>query len=137
MRGAMSDPDVVIVGGGFVGLSAAAALADSRRRILVLEARAGADPRFRGELIHPHGTAVLQELGLRAPLARTGGFDVRGFAVVPGAGAPAVLLPYDDVGGRPRRGLSMDHQAMVACLRAEVSARPGVEIRTGERVTGL
>jgi squalene monooxygenase len=133
----MSEPDVVIVGGGFVGLSAAAALADSRRRILVLEARSGADPRFRGELIHPHGTAVLQDLGLRAPLESAGGSSVCGFAVVPGAESPAVLLPYDDVKGRPRRGLSMDHQAMVACLRAEVGARPGVEIRTGARVTGL
>jgi 2-polyprenyl-6-methoxyphenol hydroxylase-like FAD-dependent oxidoreductase len=66
----MSDSDVVIVGGGFVGLAAAAALADSRRRIVVLEARAGADPRFRGELIHPHGVAVLEGLGLRAPLER-------------------------------------------------------------------
>ncbi|MFS8070882.1 MAG: FAD-dependent monooxygenase, partial [Byssovorax sp.] len=133
----MSDSDVVIVGGGFVGLAAAAALADSRRRIVVLEARAGADPRFRGELIHPHGVAVLEGLGLRAPLERARGCDVRGFAVVPGAEAPAVLLPYDDVGGRPMRGLSMDHHAMVASLRAEVGARAGVEIRTGARVTGL
>jgi squalene monooxygenase len=133
----MSATDVVIVGGGFVGMAAAAALACGRRRIVVLEARAGADPRFRGELIHPHGVAVLEGLGLRAPLAQAGGFDVRGFAVVPGAEAPAVLLPYDDVGGRPMRGLSMDHHAMVASLRAEVNARPGVEIRTGERVTGL
>jgi len=133
----MSAVDVVIVGGGFVGIAAAAALADGRRRIVVLEARVGADPRFRGELIHPHGVDVLEGLGLRAPLARAGGFDVRGFAVVPGAEVPAVLLPYDDIDGRPRRGLSMDHHAMVASLRAEVGARPGVEIRTGERVTGV
>lgn len=132
----MSVPDVVIVGGGFVGCAAAAALADGRRRVVVLEARAGADPRFRGELIHPHGVAVLEGLGLHAPLARAGGFDVRGFAVVPGEGAEAVLLPYD-VAGRPRRGLSMDHHEMVASLRAQVSARPGVEFRTGERVTGV
>ncbi len=136
-QGAMSDPDVVIVGGGFVGSTAAAALADGRRRIVVLEARAGADPRFRGELIHPHGVAVLEGLGLHAPLVRAGGFDVRGFAVVPGADTDAVLLPYDDVAGRPMRGLSMDHHAMVATLRAEISARPGVEVRTGARVTGL
>ncbi len=32
-------PDVIIVGGGFAGLSAAAALADAGRRVLVLEAR--------------------------------------------------------------------------------------------------
>ena len=133
----MSVPDVVIVGGGFVGCAAAAALTDGRRRVMLLEARAGADPRFRGELIHPHGVAVLERLGLRAPLARAGGFDVRGFAVVPGEDAEAVLLPYDDVAGRPRRGLSMDHHEMVASLRAQVSSRAGVELRTGARVTGL
>ncbi len=133
----MSVPDVVIVGGGFVGCAAAAALADGRRRVVVLEARAGADPRFRGELIHPHGVAVLEGLGLHAPLERAGGFDVRGFAVVPAGGAEAVLLPYDDVAGRPRRGLSMDHHEMVASLRAQVSSRAGVELRTGARVTGV
>lgn len=136
-QGAMSVPDVVIVGGGFVGCAVAAALATGRRRVVVLEARAGADPRFRGELIHPHGVAVLEGLGLHAPLARAGGLDVRGFAVVPGEGAEAVVLPYDDVAGRPMRGLSMDHHAMVASLRARVRARPGVEIRTGARVTGV
>src|SRR5437773_2290363 len=98
----MTAADVVIVGGGFVGMAAAAALADGGRRVVVLEARAGKDPRFRGELIHPHGAAVLGELGLRAPLAREGSAPVDGFAVVPGAGCPAVLLPYDDIEGRPR-----------------------------------
>jgi len=34
-----ADPDVVVVGGGFAGLSAAAALADRGARVLVLEAR--------------------------------------------------------------------------------------------------
>lgn len=133
----MTAPDVVIVGGGFVGMAAAAALADGRRSVVVLEARTGADPRFRGELIHPHGVRMLAELGLHAPLARAGGAPVLGFAVVPGAGQSAMLLPYDDIGGRPARGLAMDHHAMVATLRAQVAALPGVEIRTGQRVTGL
>src|SRR5258705_100932 len=75
--------------------------------------------------------------GRHARLVRDGGAPVEGFAVVPGAGRPAVVLPYDDVGGAPARGLTMDHRAMVACLRAEVAARPGVEIRTGERVVEL
>src|SRR5262249_27361040 len=133
----MTAPDVVIVGGGFVGMAAAASLADGRRRVVVLEARAGKDPRFRGELIHPQGAAALGALGLLAPLAREGCAPVEGFAVVPGAGCPAVVLPYDHPDGRPRapvddikdrprapaRGISMDHHAMVACLRAEVSAR--------------
>jgi squalene monooxygenase len=118
-------------------MAAAAALADGRRRVVVLEARAGADPRFRGELIHPHGASVLADLGLLGSLSRAGAVPCEGLAVVPGAGRPAVLLPYDDVGGRPARGLSMDHQAMVARLRAEVAEKPGVELHTGCRVTGL
>jgi len=135
----MTAPDVVIVGGGFVGMAAAAALAPVCRRVVVLEARAGKDPRFRGELIHPHGAAVLAELGLALPLAREGSAPVEGFAVVPGEGHPDVLLPYDEIEDMkpPARGLSMDHHAMVACLRAEVSSRSGVELYRGERVTGL
>jgi squalene monooxygenase len=118
----MTAPDVVIVGGGFVGMAAAASLADGRRRVVVLEARAGKDPRFRGELIHPRGAAALAELGLLAPLAKEGSAPVEGFAVVPGAGCPAVVLPYDDIEGRARARPLADHHAMVACLRAEVLA---------------
>ena len=33
--------DVAIIGGGFAGLSAAAALAEQRKRVIVLEARPG------------------------------------------------------------------------------------------------
>ena len=41
VRGAASSPDVVVVGGGLAGLSAAAALAGRGARVVVLEARAG------------------------------------------------------------------------------------------------
>lgn len=128
--------DVVIAGGGFVGVAAAAALA-GRRRVTVLEAHADVDPRFRGELIHPRGVDVLEGLGLRAPLARGGSVPIEGFAVVPGADQRPVVLPYTSGNGLPARGLAMSHQAMVACLRAELAARPGIEIHAGHRVTGL
>ena len=42
--------DVILVGGGFAGLVTAAALANGRRRILVLEARDALANRFSGEL---------------------------------------------------------------------------------------
>ena len=103
MKSETSTSDVIIAGGGFVGMAAAAALADGRRRVLVLEARTAADPRFRGELIHPRGADVLADLGLLAPLLRAGGTEVEGFAVVPGPGRAAVLLPYESrAKGRPR-----------------------------------
>ena len=45
----------------------------------------GRNPRFNGELIHPHGVDVLDERGFLGPLHEAGGADVRGFAVVQSA----------------------------------------------------
>jgi squalene monooxygenase len=129
--------DVVIVGGGFVGMAAAAALSDGRRRIVVLEARAGADPRFRGELIHPPGVEVLRGLGLLEPLIQAGGVPVAGFAVVLDEDRPSRVLRYEEVPHGAPRGLAIAHQDMVAALRREVVKRPGVEFHAGQRVEGL
>lgn len=143
----MKHADVVIVGGGFAGMCAARALADGRRRIVVLEARTGADPRFRGELMHPPAVRVLDELGLLAPLQAAGGVMVDGFAVVLDDGRPVVTLPYADVGEDAGQGFSMEHPAMVAVFRREVVKDAGVELclgvkvaellREGERVVGV
>src|SRR5262249_51135024 len=61
-RYVMDRADIVIVGGGFAGMCAARALTRvGHPRVIVLEARTGTDPRFRGELIHPPGVRVLDE----------------------------------------------------------------------------
>jgi squalene monooxygenase len=129
--------DIIIVGGGLSGCTMATALADGRRRILVLEARAGRNPRFNGELIHPHGVDVLAEHGFYAPLQAAGGADVRGFACVPGGGKPATLLPYAEIPGSRPYGFAIDHHDLVDTLRAEMAKRPGIELRLGERVTDV
>ena len=76
--------DVVIVGGGWVGMVAAAGLASESRNVLVLEARAGTDPRFRGELVHTGGVKVLKELGLADALEHDGAYRAKGFSVITG-----------------------------------------------------
>src|SRR5581483_5007273 len=129
--------DVVIVGGGLSGCAMAAALADGRRRVLVLEARAGKNPRFNGELIHPTGVDVLDARGFLAPLEAAGGARVSGFCCVPAPGAPETLLPYREIPASRPYGFAIDHRDLVEVLRARTIALPGVEVRTGERVTNV
>lgn len=130
----MLGTQVVVVGGGFAGLAAAAALAARGARVTVLESHHGHDPRFRGELIHPRGVRGLDALGLKAPLFEAGGVAVKGFAVAADADVPAMLLPYSVAFGT---GLGIDHHAMVAKMREVVGARPGVTLVTGQRVDAL
>lgn len=129
--------DVIVVGGGLSGCAMAAALADGGRRVLILEARAGRNPRFNGELIHPHGVDVLDERRFMGPLHRQGGADVRGFAVVPAPGQAATLLPYHEIADSRAHGFAIDHHLLVEALRERTCARPQVELRLGERVVDL
>src|SRR5690242_6447619 len=104
----MSAPDILIVGGGLTGTSLACALSDGRRRILVLEARAGKNPRFAGELLHPTGVDVLEEIGVLDRL-RSGGVPVIGFAVVGAPGRAPIDLDYSEVSGARPWGFAMEH----------------------------
>lgn len=131
----MARSDVLVVGGGFTGLATAAMLANGERRIVVLEARTGPDPRFRGELIHPPGVRQLEALGFLREMRPRGGTEVLGFAVVPERARAAVQLPYDPAPRGAGPGYAMDHQLMVDVMREVVGRLPGVEIRTGERAT--
>jgi 2-polyprenyl-6-methoxyphenol hydroxylase-like FAD-dependent oxidoreductase len=130
----MDAADVIVVGGGFTGSALAAALASDGRRILVLEARAGKNPRFAGELIHPTGVDVLDRVGVLGALERSGGQRARGFAVVRAPGVPTTLLPYAEIPGARPWGFAMEHHDMVRELRGQATARPGVTLRTGARV---
>ena len=128
--------DIVIVGGGLTGTSLACALADGTRRILVLEAREGRGPRFAGELIHPTGVDVLDQVGVLPALRQAGGVELAGFAIGI-AGRATMHLPYAEIcDGRPH-GFAIEHHDMVAALRREAAARNGVEIRYGKRVLEL
>lgn len=110
---------------------AAAALASASRSVLVLEARPGTDPRFRGELIHAGGVRALAELGLAAELEAAGAHRARGFAVETQRDE---TLELDYPSGY---GLAMDHHAMVHALRRAAASRPGVTVRTGHRVVDV
>jgi squalene monooxygenase len=128
--------DIVIIGGGLTGASLACALADGTRRILVLEARQGRGPRFAGELIQPTGVDVLEQIGVLPALQQAGGVELDGFAVGI-AGRATTHLSYAEIAaGRPH-GFAIEHHDMVAVLRREAAARPGVQIRYGRKALEL
>ncbi len=132
--GAEAQADIIIVGAGVTGCATAAALADGKRRILVLEARHGHKPRFAGELIHPTGTQVLDALGFLPALRRHGGMDIDGFAVVKEAHKAPTRLPYAEIPGTRPTGWAMEHRDLVEAMRQTIKALPGVELRFGHKV---
>jgi 2-polyprenyl-6-methoxyphenol hydroxylase-like FAD-dependent oxidoreductase len=125
---------VVVVGGGFAGLSAAAALAGTGANVTVLEALDGVNPTFRGELLHPRGVRALATLGLKDAVFAAGAMPVRGFAAFASHAASPVILPY------PRGselGLTIEHGALVACFQRHLSRNPRVKIVRRARVREL
>jgi squalene monooxygenase len=146
--------DVVIVGAGLAGCATARALVladpEQRRRILLIDRYKDVHPRFSGELIHPRGAQILDDLGLFAGLHAAGGVEVGGFAVFEHADAPFVDLAYADVPRERPRGLSIHHKDLVRTLRRQLREDPRgtqVEIleglpvadlrREGDRIAGV
>lgn len=125
--------DVIVAGGGFTGCVVAHALARQGRSVVVVEAKPGAvHRRLAGELMHPAGAAILERLGLLAPLHRAGGIDVAGFAVYPGGPEQdPTLLAYREIGDVPAHGLAIPHHTLVETLRELAAARPGVSFVQG------
>jgi squalene monooxygenase len=126
--------DALIVGGGFAGLAAAAALSKAGATVTVLEALEGPMPAFRGELLHSPGVRALREMGLDDVISPHFGVEVQGFAAFEGADREPVLLPYAN---HSAPGFGFDHATLVKHLRREVAIRPRVTFVTRARVENL
>lgn len=133
----MHSIDIIVVGAGVAGCAAAAALADGRRRVLLLEARQGLKQRLAGELLHPTGVQVLDELGFMPHLRAAGGVDVEGFAVCRDRAAAPVRLPYREIADSRSCGFAIEHLVLVETMRRVVAGRPGIELRRGQQVEAL
>jgi squalene monooxygenase len=132
----LDSADIIVVGGGVLGLASACALADGSRRVLVLETQDHISQRFRGELIHASGAAALAELGLGALVHSSGAARCHGFVVTKVAGGTSATLEYP-VDSSPGCGFTMCHQEMLLQLLGEASVRPQLSVRMGEGVSGL
>lgn len=133
--------DVVIIGAGMSGCAVAQALAladtDQKRRILLIDLHKDCSPRFSGELIHPRGTQVLDDLGFYEPLKQANAVDVDGFAVLEDAEGRRVDLDYGSIPNVRPTGISVHHKTLVRVMRRTIKDRPQVELREGWRVVDV
>ncbi len=123
--------EVIVVGGGYTGMIAAAALSRTGARVRVFETAQTTAQAFRGELIHPRGVRGLEQLGLKSALFAKGAVAVTGFAVTPSPTEQASVLHY---GIEQGPGLGIDHHAMVMAMREQLADRRNVTISTGLRI---
>jgi flavin-dependent dehydrogenase len=112
--------DVVVVGGGPVGLAVGIEAARAGRRAVVLERCRGIVDKACGEGLMPHGVARLAELGVSIPA--WGAHVVRGIRYVDGD----VVAEADF----PSPGLGVRRTALEEALRGKL-AELGGELRTG------
>jgi squalene monooxygenase len=128
----MSRADVVIAGGGFSGLVAAAACAARGMEVEVLEARLDALPAFRGELLHPPAVRVLDELDLSNALFAAGATRIAGFAAFAATRNDSIVLPYPS-----GQGLVIGHEALLTALREKLGSMPNVSLVRGAKVVDV
>lgn len=94
------EPEVVIVGAGTAGASAAVTLGRQGRKVLLVEKCMHEQDRIVGELLQPGGLRALERLGL--DICAKEGIDsvvVDGYAVIKAANAPKVTQGADQPSG--------------------------------------
>ena len=127
--------DVITVGGGLGGSTLASAVAQSGRRVLVLERERQFKDRVRGEVMLPWGVAAARRLGIVDRLLAAGGRQVPFFnTYVMGAQIEHRPLPMTT----PTReaSLNMYHPDLQETLLTE-AVHAGAEVMRGAEVQSI
>ncbi|MDQ1594706.1 MAG: hypothetical protein QOH40_1262 [Arthrobacter pascens] len=127
--------DVLIVGGGPVGLFLGALLLQEGAAVRILEKRTGRNAHTRAIGIHPPALAALDRIGAAAPLVARGIRIRRGRAVC--AGREIAHMPFAPVSDRFPFVLAVPQPVTEAALEARVlELDPGALLR-GAEVTDM
>ena len=126
---------VTVVGAGIGGMAAALLFARVGASVVLLERSPEIRAVGAGILLQPNGLAVLDALGLAAPL-RDAGHQAAVMSVRGSSGAPISTLRTPDFGPWLNRVLAVRRSALHDVLRAAVRAQAAVDVRLGSEATG-
>lgn len=119
--------DILVVGGGPAGATAAAFLAMSGRSVLLLEKRGEGEGKVCGEFVGSEATPVLHRLGILQSLEDAGALPILTARLRSGAGARLdVPLPR----GGPRPGFALSRTALDSLLIETAQSRGARVIRS-------
>ena len=128
-------PDVVIVGGGPVGLLLAILLAQRHVDVVVLEARTEGSAHSRAIGIHPPAVRVLEAAGIAAEAIRRGVPITHGEVLCDGRVLGS--LDFAEAGAAYPFVLSLPQRETEALLRDRLKELAPDAVRRGARVTGV
>lgn len=136
------EADVVVVGAGIFGCTAAYMFAKQGRSVILLERSMKEPDRIVGELLQPGGCAALEQLGLRDCLEGIDAIRVEGYQIIY-HGVP-VTIPYPpDLAesltggfyndkytgpGQKPEGRSFHHGRLISRLREACKSSPNITI---------
>lgn len=127
--------DVIVVGAGPAGCSAAAFLGARGLRVLLLDRATFPRDKTCGDAISPHALSLLDRLGVGAEVDARG-FRIDGVTITAPDGhrVQAPLLPAP---GLRDHGCGLPRVTLDALLLARARSLPGVEVREGCQVRSL
>jgi 3-hydroxybenzoate 6-monooxygenase len=129
-------PDVIVVGGGIGGLSAAFALARKGLRVRVLERSAEFGEVGAGIQIAPNCTRILNSYGLLDEARSLGVLPVSMVMKDALDGTVLTSLDLKDMGRRYGTPYVVIHRSDLHGLFLKACQNAGVDLRTGQHVTG-